>query len=368
MPARLSALVLVALLLLGCGGSRRQLEVGVVEDAAKNGHTATEMQRTSDSGFRAVVLSSLWTRGQTVPAPGERDALLAAATAARAAGVEPIIAVYQLSSQTPLTAVDRADFAYYTAALVRALPDVERVIIGNEPNLNLFWLPQYDTAGGDAAAASFEQLLAVAYDAVKSARPQVEVIGAGLAPRGSDNPSSSRPTHSPTRFILDLGTAYRASGRQRPIMDALSIHPYGENAHIPPTLTHPKTTSIGIADYDKLLDLLGQVFDGTAQRGHDLPIVYGEYGVETTIPPAKTHLYTGREPVPTVNEQTQAHDYVTAIELAACQPTVELLLLFHLEDEPRLEGLQSGVRYPDGSPKTSEPTVAATAKHPHCTH
>ena len=72
--------------------------------------------------------------------------------------------------------------------------------------------------------------------------------------------------------------------------------------------------------------------------------------------------------MPTVNEQKQAHDYVTAIDLAACQPTVELLLLFHLEDEPRLEGLQSGVRYPDGSPKTSESTVAATAKHPHCTH
>ena len=99
--ARLSALVLVALVLLGCGGSRRRLEVGVVEDAAKSGHPVTEMQRVADSGFRAVVLSSLWTRGQTVPAADERDALRAAATAARAAGVEPIIAVYQLSSQTP---------------------------------------------------------------------------------------------------------------------------------------------------------------------------------------------------------------------------------------------------------------------------
>ena len=101
MPARLSVLVLVALLLLGCGGSGRRLEVGVVEDAAKNGHPVSEMQRTAGSGFRAVVLSSVWTRGLTVPAPGERDALLAAATAARAAGVEPILAVYQLSSQTP---------------------------------------------------------------------------------------------------------------------------------------------------------------------------------------------------------------------------------------------------------------------------
>lgn len=365
-PARLSVLVLVALLLSGCGGSKRRLEVGVVEDAAKNGSAVAELQRTAGSGFRAVVLSSLWSHGQTVPAADERRALRAAASAAQAAGVEPIVAVYQLSSQTPLTALDRADFAAYAATLVRDLPDVERVIVGNEPNLNLFWLPQYDAAGADAAAPAFEQLLAATYDAVKGVRPQVEVVGAGLAPRGSDNPSSSRQTQSPTRFILDLGAAYRASGRGRPIMDAFSIHPYGESARIRPTLTHPRTASIGIADYGKLVDLLGRAFDGTAQRGRDLPIVYGEYGVETTIPAGKAHLYTGRELVPTVDEQTQARDYVTAIELAACQSTVELLLLFHLEDEPRLEGLQSGVRYADGSLKSSEPTVASAAGHPRC--
>jgi hypothetical protein len=364
--ARLPAFALVALLLAGCGGSSRRLEVGVVEDAAKAGQSAAELRRTADSGFRAVVFSSLWSRGETSPAAAERDSLVAAARAAKGAGVEPILALYQLSSQTPLSPTDRADFAAWAAELIRALPDVHRVIVGNEPNLNLFWLPQYDVTGADAAAGSFEQLLAAAYDAVKGVRPGIEVIGAGLAPRGSDDPASPRPTHSPTRFILDLGAAYRASGRDRPIMDALSIHPYGESARIPPTLAHPRTTSIGIADYPKLVDLLGRAFGGTAQRGSHLPVVYGEYGVETTVPAGDAHLYTGREVVPTVDEQTQARDYVTAIDLAACQPTVELLLLFHLEDEPRLEGLQSGVRYADGTPKTSEPAVAAAAAHPRC--
>lgn len=360
-------LVLALLLLAGCGGSKRHgLEVGVVEDAAKSGDPVAELQRTSDSGFRAVVLSSLWTRGERAPAPVEQSALLAATRAAKAAGVEPIVAVYQLSSQTPLSATDRADFAAYTAALVRALPDLERVIVGNEPNLNLFWLPQYDASGGDAAAAAFEPLLAETYDAVKAVRSKVEVIGAGLAPRGSDDPASARQTHSPTRFILDLGTAYRASGRDRPIMDALSIHPYGESARIPPTFAHPRSTSIGIADYGKLVGLLGRAFGGTAQPGGDLPIVYGEYGVETTIPRSKAQLYSGHEVVPTVDEQAQARDYAAAIGLAACQPTVELLLLFHLEDESRLEGLQSGVRYADGSPKASEPAVAAAAGRPRC--
>ncbi len=357
----------VVLCLAACGGgSKARLEVGVVEDAAKAGDPAAELERTVDSGFRAVLLSSLWARGLRAPADGELEPLRAATSAAKRAGIEPIVAVYQLSSQTPVSPSDRADFAAYTAALVQALPDVRRVVVGNEPNLNLFWQPQYDGSGGDAAAASFEQLLAATYDAVKSARADVSVVGAGLAPRGSDDPASPRPTHSPTRFLLDLGNAYRASGRTRPIMDALSIHPYGESPRIPPTLAHPRTTSIGIADYGKLTGLLQRAFGGTAQRGRDLPIVYGEYGIETTIPPAKASLYTGREVVPTVDESTQAASYRSAIALAACQPTVELLLFFHLEDEPRLAGLQSGVRYADGSPKSSEPAVAAAAAHPHC--
>ena len=41
-----------------------------------------------------------------------------------------------------------------------------------------------------------------------------EVIGGGLAPRGGDDATASRQTHSPTAFIRDLGAAYRASGRR----------------------------------------------------------------------------------------------------------------------------------------------------------
>ena len=79
------------------------------------------------------------------------------------------------------------------------------------------------------------------------------------------------PTHSPTKFIQELGVAYRASGRDRPVMDALSIHPYPDNSSQPPTTAHPNTTTIGIADYDKLVALLGQAFDGTAQPGSAAP-------------------------------------------------------------------------------------------------
>ena len=347
--------VLAGIVLAGCGSQsqHQHLTVGAVEDAAKFGDATGQMQLASASGFSAIALSSVWTRGLREPVPAELAALRSATRAATTNDIRPIVAVYSFSSNTPLDFGDRRDFAAYAAALVRALPGVRDVIVGNEPNLNLFWLPQYDVNGGDAAAVAFEELLATTYDAVKKARPDVQVIGAGLGPRGSDDPSAPRATHSPTQFLLDLGAAYRASGRDRPIMDAFAIHPYGENARIAPTLAHPHTKSIGIADYGKLVALLGRAFDGTAQRGHDLPVVYGEYGVETTVPAAKQSLYSGSEVIPTADEATQAQFYGEAIRLAACQPTVELLLFFHVEDESRLAGLQTGTRYADGSPKSS---------------
>jgi hypothetical protein len=134
---------------------------------------------------------------------------------------------------------------------------------------------------------------------------------------------------------------------------------YGESSRIPPTLQHPHTTTIGIADYAKLVQLLTAAFDGTAQPGSKLPIVYGEYGVETTIPADKATLYTGHEVVPTVSEQTQAKYYVEAIHEAEQQPNVRMFFIFHVVDERRLTGLQTATRYPDETPKSSLPPVKA---------
>jgi len=342
----------LVLLVAGCGGSHRVFSVGAVEDAAKFApDPRAQMKLARDANLDTIALSAVWHRG--ADAAADLPPLRRAVDAAVAEDVHPILSVYQLSSNTPGDAASRAAFAAYAAALARALPDVRQVIVGNEPNLNLFWQPQFSADGGDAAAVAYEALLAQTYDALKAVDSGLEVIGGALAPHGGDRPASSRPTHSPTRFLLDLGAAYRASGRSKPIMDAFSIHVYGESARVPPTLEHPHTTSVGIADYGKLVQLLGRAFGGTAQAGKSLPIVYGEYGVETAIPPAKRALYTGHEVVPVVDEETQAHYYVRAIGLAACQPTVELLLLFHVVDESRLQGLQSGTRYADGSPKSS---------------
>jgi hypothetical protein len=314
------------------------------------------MKLAYDSGFRAIVLSAVWKDGAS--ARDDVPPLRRAVDAAVHEHIQPVLAVYQLSSSTPLDPAQRSAFASYAAALAKALPEVRDVIVGNEPNLNLFWQPQFDPSGGDQAAHDYELLLAETFDALKAHDSKLNVIGGALAPHGGDRPSA-RPTHSPTQFIRDLGAAYRATGRTAPIMDAFDIHIYGESSRIPPTLQHPRTTTIGIADYDKLAKLLGEAFDGTAQPGSKLPVVYGEYGVETTIPAAKASLYTGHEVVPTVDEHTQATYYVEVVHAAEQQRNVRMLFLFHVVDESRLEGLQSATRYADGSPKSSEAAVQA---------
>jgi hypothetical protein len=349
-----------ALLLAGCGGGggKHVLTVGAVEDAAKWSNPTAQMSYATDAGFRAIVLSSVWKPPRTQPTPLELTALRGAVDAAVAAGITPIVAVYQLSGDTPLTAEARTQFAAYAASIPRALPDVRTVIVGNEPNLPLFWQPQFTPSGADAAAPAYLELLAQTYDALKQVDNHITVIGGGLSARGGDRPGAARATHSPTRFIEDLGAAYKASGRREPVMDMFSIHPYPENSSIPPTFAHPHVTSIGIADYGKLVGLLDAAFPG-----QELPVVYGEYGLETTVPPGERSAYTGVQPaaVDPISAARQGREYAEAIRLAACQPRVRMLLFFHVVDESALSGLQTGVYYADDVPKASVTPVSAAA-------
>jgi len=190
----------------------------------------------------------------------------------RAGDTRIFLAVYQPgSATTPLTPEARQQFADYVTAIMRDAPEIRDVIIGNEPNLNRFWMPQFDASGGDVAAPAYLALLFAVYDAVQQVDPDVAVWGGALAPRGIDRPGTGRDTHSPARFILDLGAAYRASHRTKPIMDAFTYHPYMERSDLSPTLRHPRSKTLTIADYRRLVSLLGRAFGGTEQPGSKMP-------------------------------------------------------------------------------------------------
>jgi hypothetical protein len=356
--AALAALATPGLATAGPG-----LVVGAVDDDARaNSLVEAEAKMTTlrVSGFRAVRVTSLWRPGLSSPSDDELKTLRYVSDAAKRNGVRLYVTVMSPgSATTPLTEAAQADFASYAATIVREAPSIEDVIVGNEPNLNRFWLPQFALDGSSASPAAYLALLGRTYDAIKKVSSFVTVYGGAVSPRGTDRPDGSRPTHSPTTFIQGLGDAYLASGRTRPVMDVFAIHVYGDNSSIGPAVAHPLNTSIGVADYDKLVTLLGEAFDGTAQPGSTLPILYGEYGVESDIPASKSSLYTGIEPTTTkpVSEATQADYYRQALALAFCQPNVEGMLLFLSRDERARASWQSGIYYVDGTPKTSRRLV-----------
>jgi hypothetical protein len=312
-----------------------------------------------DAGFDSAVVSATWQRGQRKPPPSLVHVLRNVGTATRKDDMQLVVVVWHgLGRETPQTPADRAAFAAYAAALVKALPQIRDVIVGNEPNLSTFWKPQFGAGGSDLAAREYTDLLARSYDAIKAARPNVQVLGGALSPRGGDRPGGTRPTHSPTAFIRDLGAAYRASGRSRPLMDALAFHPYMEASSDSPSAAHPQNTTITLADYPKLVALLEQAFRGTAQQGARLPVYYTEFGVQTVVPAAKRGFYSNLEsPARTdsVSFATQAAYYRRALQLAYCQPTVRGLFIFHTFDEADVGGWQSGLYFPDRTPKPSLP-------------
>jgi hypothetical protein len=333
---------------------------GTADDVVKSQDTSVahaQMDLLKLAGMDTVRVTTIWKPGEKELAPVEAIVLRNAVDAGKIAGVRVVVTVMHAGSRTtPLTPEAQQEFATFTADVARRLPGVRDFIVANEPNLNRFWMPQYDPLNGaSVSAGAYVSLLAQTYDAIKAVRPFTTVYGGALAPRGIDRPGTGRDTHSPTKFIRDMGAAYRASGRAVPIMDAFAFHPYADNSSQPPDFPHPNSTVIGIADYGKLVALLAEAFDGTAQHGSTLPILYDEFGVETTIPGEKERLYVGNEPTTTkpVDDATQAAYYRKGLELSFCQPNVLGYLTFHAVDEKERLAWQSGLYYADGSPKAS---------------
>ena len=312
------------------------------------------------AGFRAVNFHAFWWPEVTEPREYDQQTLGNVATASRLLGMPVFVAVTNTRGRyTPKDDEQREQFATFAANVAKDFPSFTKIIVGNEPNLSNFWQPQFDDNGGNAAALNYEKTLAATYDALKAVSSKITVIGGAVSPRGHDNPTASSKSHSPTIFIRDLGRVYRQSGRQRPIMDWFAFHPYGSNSSELPTTRHPTGTNITIADYNKLVKVLGQAFDGTKQVGSKIPVIYDEYGIESTIPKSKARKYTGKEPKSTkpVSPPVQGQRYKQALGLAFCQPTVKAMFLYHAFDEVGRGQWQSGLYYIDHTAKPSLPIV-----------
>ncbi len=362
------AAALAALAVASSASANPNLTIGAAEDAARSSELPAsrfQLGLATAAGLDAVRITAVWTAGQTELTPEQVVEYSTTARAAALQGVRLYVEVYfAKAKEVPLDDAARAQFTSYLRSLATSLPSVRDVIVGNEPNKHFFWQPQYNPDGTSAAPAAYGALLAAAYDALKAVSPAIRVIGGVVSARGNDNPNAvSNISHSPTRFIQALGEAYRASGRTLPIMDAFAIHPYNDTSSQPPSFQHPRSTTVSIGDYGKLVMLLGKAFDGTAQPGSSLPVVYDEYGIQSQVPADKASLYENLEsPVAAdaVPEATRGQYYADAIKLAFCQPNVEGFFIFHTVDETDAVRWQSGLYYPDFAQKSDFPLLRDT--------
>jgi hypothetical protein len=311
------------------------------------------------------------------------EQIAAAIAAAQANGVRPVLAVgvtrARLVASNPLFIVQ---YTEYLRQLVRTYPTVDTIVVGNEPNLTMFWAPQFDSGCREVSGKTFERVLAAAYDTIKAERPDVQVIGLGLSPRGNDRcHAKSNISISPVHFLAGVGAAYRASGRRAPIMDGLSFHPYPQQ-NTDPVDRGYQYPNAGIPNLDRLKQAFWDAFNGTAQPifmeglvpladGAPRPprLYLDEVGWQAREPKAFAKAYRGRENVRLVTETSQALTYARLVHRANCDPSVESLDFFHLEDESDRDRWQSGLYRADGTPRPAAIAVrnAVAADDGKCT-
>ncbi len=287
-----------------------------------------------------------------------QDALDLAVESATAAGLKVVFAVYPYPPRELASGQGSpATFANWLTALARRYPQVHQYVVGNEPNQAAFLRPQFGRTGRSVSAATAGRYLAAGYDALKAVDPGITVVGVGLSPRGNDDPHApNNPSVSPLRFLEALGRWYRASGRQRPLMDGFSFHPYPRKAT--DTLAQGYIwPNAGFVNLDRVKQGLWDAFQGTAQPTtvDGLKLYLDEVGwqVDTT----GRIGYAGVENVPVTTEAEQAAIYGALIRQAACDPVIAEVNFFGFQDDGLRTGFQAGLYRADGSARPAAAVV-----------
>src|SRR5262245_21617847 len=160
--------------------------MGAAEDEGRNADpqvAMTKMGLAKAAGFDTIRITAIWTPGQSAVPKGELDALTSIAAAGEFLNIRIVTTIMNFGSRTtPLTATARAQFARFSADLVRRVPSIREYIIGNEPNLNRYWMPQFGPKGEDVAAPAYVKLLALTYDAMKKVDSKVFINGGSVSP------------------------------------------------------------------------------------------------------------------------------------------------------------------------------------------
>ena len=362
--------VLAVLVVPRPAGAEPGLLVGARDDGLK-WSTGPTLAVARDLGLRSLGITLPWQPGQIDLAP--LDNMLVNQAVVQGAGIRVVVSVFSPFGEAPLTQLARDEYCTYVRNLVTRYPQINDVVIWNEPNLRYFWKPQFDLDGQSEAPARYVELLATCWDTLKAARSSINIVAPAASTWGNDNPNAfSNVSHSPTSFIKAMGAAYRASGRTRPLFDTFGHHPYPTRSNERPWVTHSDEAIVSLGDVDRLIARLRDAFGGTGQPTPDngVPIWYLETGYQTLIDEDKQRLYDGVEnwpgsvpdvlpgapqvkPPDTSPAPDQATQLADSLRMMYCQPHIAAVFNFLIRDERNLEGWQSGVLWADGSRKDS---------------
>jgi hypothetical protein len=248
----------------------------------------------------------------------------------------------------PKNANDLRDFAYAAAQRYggqfmddsgRVLPAVKDWTAWNEPNNPTFLAPQYKRSGSAwviQSAVSYAKICNAVYDGVHATFIASERVACGVtAPRGNNDPSSSRPSVSPLAFLR----ACKKAGLLR--FDAWAHHPYYAGPSDQPT-TKPVTAK-GAPATAVTLGNIGDLIKTVTQLYGNKRIWITEYGYQTNPPDT---LFG-------VSWAKQALYLKQAFGIAKKNPRIDMMLWFLLKDDPNLNGWQSGLITSGGKKKPS---------------
>jgi hypothetical protein len=213
--------------------------------------------------------------------------------------------------------------------------------VWNEPNLQLFLSPQFNSRGKSVAPANYAKLYAAAYSGIKAGNRLAKVGMGETSARGSDKATGIRPTHSPGKFAELV-----AKANPRAKFDAWTHHPYPSNPNSRPTqiVRWPNVSLRSLPRFEKSLQ--------SWFKRSSVPIWITEYGHQTKPPDSLGVSYA-----------KQGAYIQQALSIAAGYPFVEMFIWFVFRDDPG-QPWESGIYTVAGAPKGSSPSRFSSSARP----
>jgi putative glycosyl hydrolase len=235
-----------------------------------------------------------------------------------------------------LAAATRYGGAYRDAA-GKGIPAVKEWLAWNEPNNPVFLAPQYRLLRGKwivQSAIDYAKICNAIYNGIHASMTAGERVACGgTAPRGNNNPNTTRSSVSPLAFLRAVKTAGLKT------FDAWAHHPYYAGPADQPT-TKPVTAK-GTPATAVTLGNIGDLIKQLTKLYGNKRVWITEYGYQTNPP----------DTIFGVTYAKQAAYLKQAYAIAKKNPRIDMMLWFLLRDDPSVNGWQSGLITARGAKK-----------------